>query len=84
MNETTLRRNESAAMRVLEAVAEATGDEITSLNPPLGSVVDPDSLEALLAADPDSDVTISFRYAGCRVTVTGDGVDVVTSGEDGR
>jgi len=42
---------------------------------PLGDVVDPDALELLLET-PDGDAHVAFSYAGHRVVVTDDAVEV--------
>lgn len=72
----SVQRDDAAAIRVLEAVAAARDIDIETLNPPLGTVIDPDALEAILDADSDSDVAVSFTYADCRISVTSDDIDV--------
>ena len=68
-------------MRVLEAVADVRGVDVSNLNPPLGTVIDPDALEAMIDAGSDSDVSVSLTYADCRITVTDDAIDVRPIGE---
>ena len=55
---------------VVLAVATKVGCEPTDL-PALSTVVDPDGLDQLLTESSDS-VTVSFRYAGCTVSLMGD------------
>lgn len=60
---------------VLEAVTAATGTPATDLRP-LYEVVDPDALDDLFrpsAGDGHANGAVSFRYAGCTVTVHADG-----------
>ncbi|MFW6382637.1 MAG: HalOD1 output domain-containing protein [Haloferacaceae archaeon] len=60
----------TVSVRVVEAVASATGrDELTL--PPLYDAVDPDALDTL--TEGTRDVEISFVYAGYEVTVGSDG-----------
>lgn len=66
---------------VVEAVAEATGRDATSLQP-LYDVVDPDALDELLdpAGYRSNDLQwgrVTFRYEGCHVAVHADGRTVV-------
>ncbi|MFC6825824.1 HalOD1 output domain-containing protein [Halopelagius fulvigenes] len=62
---------------VVEAVSAATDVPAVEL-PPLYWAVDPDALNALFSA-PDANGEITFRYAGCDVTVRADRtVDVST------
>lgn len=60
----------SIAEEVVESVADETGTDPLSL-PPLAETLDPDALNALI--DGLADGTVSFRYAGCDVTVESDG-----------
>ncbi|AGB39965.1 HalOD1 output domain-containing protein [Natronococcus occultus] len=58
---------------VVSAVAEAEDADPVAL-PPLYEAIDPEALNALLAAEPETAVgTVAFRYAGYDVEVTGDG-----------
>ena len=60
---------------VVEAVAAATGRSTGDL-PPLQETLDADALNTLLSRQPSA-VTVSFRYAGTVVSVSGnDGVEV--------
>jgi len=67
-------QSQSTTMRVLEEVAAAKGVDPVSLDPPLASVIDPDALEVLAAAD--ASVAIEFSYADCGVVVNGQNVTV--------
>lgn len=69
------QKSQSTTMRILEEVAAARGVDPISLDPPLGSVIDPDALDTL-AQDEDQRVAIEFSYAGCHVAVTGGDVSV--------
>lgn len=75
----------STTMRVVTAVAEATGRGATDL-PPLADAVDPDALEALVAGEEGRDrrdVEVRFSYAGRDVRVATDGeVSVGPAGHD--
>lgn len=73
--QSSAQKPESVAMRVLDEVAEARGVDPIALTPPLGSVLDPDALDALVARDSEQ-VAVEFSYAGCHVAVTGDDVVV--------
>jgi len=69
-----LSRYESAAVAVVDAVAEAAGVEPTDLRP-LFEFVDPDALDSVAA-----DATVRFGYAGYSVTVSADAVVVRSPG----
>lgn len=72
--------DDTASMAVLEAVSETTGTAPEEL-PPLPGAIDPDALDALFVGRQTS-VEVSFRYAGCSVTVDANQtVTVTTSGE---
>ena len=64
-------RTVSAVTAVLETVGSATDRSIETL-PFLNDSVDPESLELLFDGG-SSDLVVSFRYVGYRVTVHGDG-----------
>lgn len=66
----------SMAIRVVEAVADQRGVDPMGLNPPLATVLDPEALDALAAADPECALAMQFTYADCLVTITGTRVDV--------
>lgn len=64
---------------IVTSVAEHEGVE-ESMLPPLYETVDTDALEALFnhSTDPeDVDVTVTFQYAGCTVSVQPDGTVTV-------
>jgi len=61
-------------MAIVRAVAAAEDADPCALGP-LGDVVDPDALENLLGG-PDSAAHVTFNYAGHRIVVTGDAVEV--------
>lgn len=68
--------NGDVAGRVVEAVADHRGVDAAALSEPLYDAVDPEALDALVAHEGFWG-TVVFRYAGCQVTVGGDGsVDV--------
>lgn len=66
-----MTRAEPTALAVVRTVAAETGRDVTAM-PPLYESVDPDALEALVAAAGDRSraVTVTFRYAGCLVSIT--------------
>jgi hypothetical protein len=66
------------SIEVIEAVAEATDQQPTRMDPPLHEVVDTDALESLLASD--EAVSVTFAYDGHAVTVDGRG-SVTVDGE---
>lgn len=59
---------------VVTAVAEVEGVAPHELSEPLFSAVDPDALDTLIQR---SEVTVTFRYHGYRVTVNASGEVVV-------
>ncbi|MFB6102137.1 MAG: HalOD1 output domain-containing protein [Haloplanus sp.] len=67
------------SVTVVHAVLEATGKEPTDVN--LNAVVQPDALNRIFApthdGTPRNGGTLTFDFAGCRVTVDGDGEIVV-------
>lgn len=71
---TELSGDEPVAMAVVRAVAAVTGIEPTVLRP-LGECIETDALEMLFATPVGTAATQSlrFNYAGCLVTVCGDG-----------
>lgn len=83
---TTREREESATRTVVEAVAEATGDDPTAMRP-LYDVVDTDALDAVFEPTDGARATqtgrVSFRFNGCDVTVHADGRTVVSAPVDG-
>lgn len=81
----TRNRDEPAARTVVEAVAEATGDDPLEMRP-LYDTVDTDALDTVFeptggALDGRSG-RVSFRFNGCDVTVHSDGRTVVSSSVD--
>lgn len=72
---------ESASQAVVAAVAAETGADPMTIEPLYG-VLDPDALDALFASDgaatTAAPVRVEFTYAGCAVSVTGDGAVDVT------
>ncbi|WP_232702912.1 HalOD1 output domain-containing protein [Halobacterium wangiae] len=74
------RAGERASEAVVEAVANRSNTEQTSL-PPLYGVVEPDSLDTLAARADESDILVSFEYAGYDVRVAGP-MDVTVSAID--
>jgi hypothetical protein len=69
---------ESASVAVIEAIADASNEEVIDL-PPLYEMVDPDALDRLVTDDPYSptpgQVDVSFTFDGylVRITSAGDG-----------
>jgi hypothetical protein len=62
--------NESASIRVIEAIAAHEGTDPFDLEPPLYHAVDPDALDDLFDRDrPASGVTVQFVYDDLRVTI---------------
>lgn len=65
---------------VVEVVSDATAHDPTDLEP-LFDVVDPDALESLFEPGPTDGprpLSISFRYGGCRVSVSRTGEVIAT------
>lgn len=81
----TIRTAEDATTtpthRVVNAIAEETDADATSLTPPLGSVVDPEALNRLVGSADGTDVTVTFEYAGHEVSLSGD--DLTVDGLEG-
>jgi len=67
----------SLTERIVEASADVAGSDSLDL-PPLYDAVDPDALEALYDRDGTDGPEVKFTYAGCGVTVHGDGSVSVT------
>ena len=57
---------------VVGAVAWVTDDEITTLSQ-VNDVIDIDALDALVESAADADLTVTFSYEGCEVTIVSDG-----------
>jgi Halobacterial output domain 1 len=62
--------NESITQDIVREVATRTDVQPTEL-PPLYDFIDPDALDTVVRST-DSDLELSFRFAGYRVTVEGD------------
>ncbi|GAB7095423.1 hypothetical protein JCM30237_25760 [Halolamina litorea] len=62
----------SVAISIVTMVADREGVEPQSLDTPLYEAVDPDALATLVQSAPETQLTISFNYAGYRVTVVSD------------
>lgn len=75
------RGAEATSQAVVAAVAAETGANPMTLEP-LYNVLDPDALDALFSADESATAApparVEFTYAGCAVSVTGDGTIDVT------
>ena len=73
---------DTPSVKVVDAVAAATGTDPLDLYPPLFNVIDPGALDRLFRDDAEAVVT--FTYNGCRVRVVNDDgevdVDVVIDG----
>jgi hypothetical protein len=71
---------------VIERVAERLDESPTALEPPLNDAIDPDALDRLFAdretENGGPDARITFRFAGCRVSVDGSESVSVTLTED--
>ncbi|MFC6716021.1 HalOD1 output domain-containing protein [Natrialbaceae archaeon GCM10025810] len=64
---------ETPVVAVISAVADAASTEMLAL-PPLYEAIDPEALNDLFTARPGApDCSVSFRYAGFDVVVSGDG-----------
>jgi arginase family enzyme len=73
----------STSQRVIEAVAETTGDDLTEVGP-LYHTIDPDALDRLFSPTRGGTRTggyVEFEFAGCQVVVRGDGEVDVTERE---
>jgi len=58
-------------MRVVDAVANESDTDPTELTP-LGTVIDPEALDTLVADTEPRDVSVDFEYEGYLVTVGSD------------
>jgi len=58
-------------MRVVDAVASETDTDPTELTP-LGTVIDPEALDTLVADEGTRDVAVDFEYEGYLVSVSSD------------
>lgn len=68
--------SDSISLRVVEALAAATGTDPQELAP-LYHAVDPEALDQLFRSDSDADVRVEFEYHGSLVEVRSDGTVVV-------
>lgn len=66
------RPDESAVLAVATAVSAVEGVPSDTL-PPVGDVVDPDAVDALLASSGGEECWLAFEYEGYDVTVTAAG-----------
>lgn len=72
---------ESAAVAVVEKVAEVEGADPLEMMPPLSDILDPDALDALFATG-DRHIMTTINYRGHAVTIYGSGeVDVLPAAE---
>ncbi|WP_247003280.1 HalOD1 output domain-containing protein [Halosolutus gelatinilyticus] len=79
MNRSTLATGtDQVSVRVIEAVADASGTDALDLHPPLYSAIDPTALDRLCTGK--ESVSVRFEYLGHTVTVSGEGTVAV----DGR
>ncbi len=69
---------ESVCIAIVEEVSSATGTDPSQMTPRLNDVVDTDALKRLVDGS-STEVSFTFRFLSCRVTVFGDG-DVVVTG----
>lgn len=70
---------ESVSLAVVDAVSAVTGVRPTRL-PPLAESIETDALDTLFSAPVDlaAKRTLTFCYAGCAVSITGDGTLTIT------
>ncbi|WP_262175022.1 HalOD1 output domain-containing protein [Haloarcula laminariae] len=68
------RESDARTLAVVRAVAAAKNESPQSLAP-LGNVVDPDALETVVD-ESDGATHVTFSYAGHRVVVSGEAVEV--------
>ena len=59
--------------QIVDAVAEAEGVELATLDPPLAEVVDPDAVETLVEDSTASDLEVRFEYRGHDILVDDSG-----------
>lgn len=74
------RHDRSPTVAIVDAVSEATDAHVTELTP-LGSVLDAEALEGLFTRQSPGqeppDLSLSFTYEGCEVTVKARGTVLV-------
>ena len=70
----------STSVRIVSEVAKREGVHERKLHPPLFEVIDPDALDALFPNEPSTEnmVSVSFDYAGYRITIDSDQTVTVT------
>lgn len=66
------RSNTHTSETVLAAIERADGTDALEFDPVFASVIDPDALDRLVAAD-SFDGTVTFSYMGYEVLVRSDG-----------
>lgn len=72
-HDTEYERTESVSLAVVSAVAAVTGVSPTRL-PPLADCIETDALDALFESPANATTRfLTFCYAGCTVTVGGEG-----------
>lgn len=77
MHGTTLDyHSDSISLRIVEALADATGTDAHDLEP-LYNVVDPEALDRLCDPDSSTGVRVKFEYDGAVVEVGSDGTVAV-------
>ena len=76
-----MMESEAPSARVIEAVAQETGESPLELSPPLFESIDPDALDALVASA-STDVHVTFDYTGYEVQICGDGTVSARSKDD--
>lgn len=67
---------DSVVVTIVETVAYATDQELTTL-PPLFGTVDPESIANLISGSSEGPVEVTFMYIGCQVTISSDGECIV-------
>ncbi|AEN07870.1 hypothetical protein Halar_0647 (plasmid) [halophilic archaeon DL31] len=67
----------SVTVRIVAAVADCEGVDPMALVTPLYEAIDPDALAAVTEADLETELTLSFNYAGYRVTVIVDDESII-------
>jgi len=67
--------SEQISIDVIETIADVTGNDPLTMDPPLYEVVDTDALDALYESG--AAATVEFEYDGHSVVVDGDGAVTV-------
>lgn len=68
---------------IIAAITGAEDIDATEMQPPLYTVIDPEALETILQTS-DEHTTVTFRYKGLRIDISGDGTVSVTDPCDSR